>query len=333
MEDFKFQLTAKGFLINRESCDLEYKEKFHYGDSLLEYLRSMAGMANNRGGKIIFGVKNSPRLPVGLDNPKFQELDSNKINQLILEYYSHDFDWDVKTIEFNNLEFGQFNIFVNDYKPIICRKSFKNILREGAIYYRYRGETREIKYTELARILDDEREKERKLWLSHVEKISQVGPKNIHLMDTYNGEITYGRERILIDSELLKRIKFIKEGTFAETGGEPTLTLAGKITGILDTSGVIPTDKAYPYRASDIEHMFNLNSYHVLSLFWKLKIKDNPKYHDKIKIGQNAFANKYSESLVTKIANVLDRYPDYVKKACLDYSEYQRQKLRNKHLG
>jgi len=66
MDDFIFNINTKGYLISRESFDLEYKESFHYGDSLAEYIRSMIGMSNNRGGKVIFGVQNSPRIPVGL---------------------------------------------------------------------------------------------------------------------------------------------------------------------------------------------------------------------------------------------------------------------------
>ena len=92
MSEFKFKVNAKGYLVNRESFDLEYKQSFNYGDSLIEYCRSMVGMANNRGGKIIFGIQDSPRIPKGLLNDKFDNLDPNKVNQILFEHFSHDFD-------------------------------------------------------------------------------------------------------------------------------------------------------------------------------------------------------------------------------------------------
>ena len=73
MGTFKIILDSKGRLSRRESYDLEFKQSFHYGDSLVDYIRSLVGMANNRGGRIIFGVKDSPREPIGLINAKFDE--------------------------------------------------------------------------------------------------------------------------------------------------------------------------------------------------------------------------------------------------------------------
>jgi hypothetical protein len=149
-------------------------------------------------------------------------------------------------LEYNNLEHGQITVLENQLKPIICRKTFKNILREGAVYYRYRGETKEINYPELNTILENERKKERLLWLQHIEKISAIGPKNIHFLDTYRGEVHIGNEKVLIDPSLLDKIKFIKEGQFVEKDGAPTLTLAGEITGILDTHKIVPPTRHTP---------------------------------------------------------------------------------------
>lgn len=328
--DFNFQINSKGYLITRESFDLEYKQSFHFGDSLFEYIRSMVGMSNNRGGLLIFGIQNSPRIPIGLKSTKFQEFDNAKINQSCQEYFSHDFEWEIKSIEFNGLEFGQIRVNESLTKPITCRKSYKDILREGAIYYRYRGETKEIKFSELSTLLENEQKKERLLWINHIEKISKIGPENIHLMDTYRGEIHLGKEKVLIDSTLLDKIKFVKQGQFVNTGGDPTLTLAGEITGILEGSRIIPTDKAYPYRSSQIEQRFHLNRHQVKCLLWKLNIKNNPKYHDPIKIGKNSYTHKYSEAFIDRLDSILQRYPGYVEKACREYqSEIKKKTKKN----
>jgi hypothetical protein len=332
MSDFKFQINSKGYLINRESFDLEYKQSFHYGDSLLEYIRSMVGMANNRGGKIIFGIKESPRKPIGLLNDKFEKCDPNKINQVVQEYFSHEFDWSLSSVEFNNLNFGVIEVLECRNKPILCKKAKHKKLREGAIYYRYRGETKEISYPELANILIKEKEKERKLWLSHIEKISDIGPRNIHFMDTYKGEIHIGNEKVLVDEKLLDKIKFIKEGEFVEKEGAPALTLAGEISGVVDNGKIMPTDIAYPYQSVHLEKEFNLSRYQIGCLIFKLNIRGNPKYHESIKSGKKSYINKYSQALYDRIESVLKRYPEYIDEACKEYQIDQKRKreLKNK---
>ena len=73
--DKLFQTDNKGYLKKRESFDLEYKQNFQLGDNLLKYIKSLVDMANNKGGKIIFGVQNSPHVPKGMTNNKFNETD------------------------------------------------------------------------------------------------------------------------------------------------------------------------------------------------------------------------------------------------------------------
>ncbi len=76
---FDFNLTGRGHLKKRESFDLEYKENFHLGDNLLKYIKTLAGMANNKGGIILFGVKDSPHIPLGMQNNKFLKLIHEKL--------------------------------------------------------------------------------------------------------------------------------------------------------------------------------------------------------------------------------------------------------------
>ena len=76
-------------------------------------------------------------------------------------------------------------------------------MQEGAIYYRYRGETKEIEYPELNSLLQCEREKERILWIKHIQKIALVGPRQINILDRYNGEISYGDKKVLTDKNLV----------------------------------------------------------------------------------------------------------------------------------
>jgi predicted HTH transcriptional regulator len=59
-------LRRKGdYLFHREGQEVEFKEQFNLA-GLADYFRDFAAFANNRGGYLIFGVKDSPRIPEGL---------------------------------------------------------------------------------------------------------------------------------------------------------------------------------------------------------------------------------------------------------------------------
>ena len=335
--DFKFEINAKGYLVNRESINLEYKQNFHFGDTLKFYCKSMVGMANNNGGKIIFGVQDSPRIPKGLEKNKFQEFDQKKLNEVIQEYFSHEFDWEFKTIEIKAtdlkqdnifaelLEFGQITIKEAKTKPIVCKKVFKTKLRESAIYYRYRGETKEIAYPELKEILEKEKEKERLLWMQHINKISRIGPQNIHLLDSYKGEIHIGDGKILLDAELLDKIKFVEEGRFVEKDGAPALKLIGKISGLVDRNSILPSDTVYPLRTKQILEELKINGYEFQALLWKLDIKGNQRYHEPTKTGKTSSIHKYSQSILDKLENIFKRYPNYMENCKSEYTEWKRK--------
>ena len=52
--------------------------------------------------------------------------------------------------------FGVLSVEEAEKKPVMCVRPHHPILREGAIYYRYYGETREINYAELQKLLEQE---------------------------------------------------------------------------------------------------------------------------------------------------------------------------------
>lgn len=252
-----FVLNSRGHLKKRESYNLEYKQSFQLGDNLLKYIKTLVGMANNKGGKIVFGIKDRPHLPIGNHNNRFNETDPAKIDQTIREYFSQELIWQSEIVLFKDLEFPALMVEEAVSKPILCKKNKDNILREGAIYYRYRAETKEVEFAELKSILDFEKEKEKRLWMEHIQKIAQIGPQNIILMDSYNGEFSLGKNRkIFIDKDVVKKINFIKEGHFEENHGAPTLKLVGDVVPI-DGVQVIQTIrenllKDYPFSAREV---------------------------------------------------------------------------------
>lgn len=328
-----FELNAKGIVSNRESSNLEFKANFHHGDNLVEYCRSMVGMANNKGGRIIFGVEDNPRKPIGMTNRKFIECDPSKINSCLLDHFSHEIEWELETVEYNSCIFGVIHIKEADTKPVLCKKAKSGILREGAVYYRYRGETKEIQYAELTKILDEEKKKERLLWMKHIEKIAIAGPQNAYILDTLKGELQTDKGKILIDESLIDKIKFIKEGQFTQREGTPTLRLIGDIEGLSDDTNVIASDALYPLLQNNLCSELILNQYEMTCVIWKLGIKNKSKYHSEIKSGESSSVHKYSNRLVPLIRRLLEKDPQFLTECINEYKEShphsRKKKIRN----
>ena len=182
-------IDENGYLKHRESTTIEFKESFNLRN-LPKYAKTMAAFANNRGGYLIFGIKDSPRLLKGINKEKFDQIKQEKITEFLLEHFSPEIRWGMNTIQIKDKYFGFIYVFEADEKPIICKKDKENILKSGEIYYRYRGQSRKIQYSELKKIIQEYREKERKQWMQLIEKIAQTGPKNIALVDLLHGSIS-----------------------------------------------------------------------------------------------------------------------------------------------
>jgi len=302
---FIYEIDSKGYLKKRESYNLEYKQNFQLGDSLLKYIKTLVGMANNKGGQIIFGVQNSPHIPLGMSNQKMIEMDPKDIDAKMREYFSPEIRWNMAFQDFEGKTFGMLSVEEAGVKPIVCKKNKSDILREGAIYYRYRGETKEIEYPELNQILEKEREKERLLWIKHIEKISMVGPRNAQILDTYNGEITFGDRKVLIDKSLIDKLTFIKEGHFTEKEGEglPTLKLVGTIDGLIDVdNAAIDPNAMYPLTTKQLQEALNVNSYQIQAIILYLDLKNKPKRHTEIKQGKKSNSiHKYAMIVLKSI--------------------------------
>jgi hypothetical protein len=308
--EFEFIINDRGYLKRRESFNLEYKQSFQLGDNLLKYLKSLVGMANNKGGIILFGIKDSPHEPIGMKNERFQETDPAKIDRTIREYFSPEVLWNSGIVEFDGKNFGWLDVQESESKPVICKKNKDGILREGAIYYRYRAETKEIEYPELKSLLEKEKGKEKLLWMNLVQKIGQVGPKNVSILDTFTGEISVGNEKILLDEKILNKINFIKEGHFTERIGEgiPTLRLIGDVEGFKSSEYLVSPDNLYPHLTKDILERLNINQHDFKCILWKLNIKGNQKYHTEIRVGANSNpTHKYSENILVVLERFLKR--------------------------
>ena len=221
-------------------------------------------------------------------------------------------------------------------KPIVCKKSKDGLLREGAIYYRYRGESKEIEYPELKLLLEREREKERVLWIRHIQKIALVGPRQINILDRYNGEISYGDNKVLIDKSLIDQLNFIQEGRFTEKEGEgvPTLKLVGTIDGLIDVeNSIIDTNALFPLTTKDLQMQLELNAYQMQAVIYALDLKNKPKRHTEIFHGEKSNPiHKYSQTVVEVIKAIYEKQGKdiFINDCVHKYKEYNAKRQRKK---
>ena len=212
---------------SREGTRLEFKQSFNWL-SRSAYAKSLASFANNKGGYLIFGISDSPRRLLGLASTTFQNLDEAKISEYLNSVLAPAIEFDKGAYELAGVTIGYIAVSEADHKPIVCIKNDGDHLREGDIYYRYSGRSQRIRYPELSQILRTIEEHERERWLALFEKISQIGVENTALLDTYRGKIEGTRGALLIDEDLLPKLRFIQEGAFAERG-QPVLKLVGDV--------------------------------------------------------------------------------------------------------
>jgi hypothetical protein len=252
---------ADGYLYHRESKDLEFKAQFNFAESS-EYYRDFAGFANNSGGYIIFGVSNSPRKINGLNDralTQFEEIDPATISGNLLDIFSSNIQWEQCTHQIGELQVGIFYIFKSEYKPVISKINYGNHqhINAGEIYYRYAGRTQKIQFAELNHIIENRIQENTNQLLSLIKKVSVIGPANAAILDTEKGIIQKDENQVLvIDEDLIPKIKFIREGHFVEKEGSTTLKLIGDVQPI-NTVEVTKTIQKrlidqYPYSCAQL---------------------------------------------------------------------------------
>lgn len=256
------RLKKNGFLYHREGQELEFKEQFNLA-GLGDYFRDFAAFANNRGGYLIFGVKDSPRTRVGLNKKStehFQTIDPEKITGFLLDIFSSEISWEQHEVTIGEKIFGAFKIHEASVKPIIAKKDEgkDQIIKNGDIYYRYGGRTQRVQYAELHSIITRRVEENNQQWLDLMGKIGKAGPQNAAILDTERSIIEKDKSQILVvDDELASKLQFIKEGSFSNKKGGETLKLVGNVLPVNKVEVVKRVKenllRDYPLTAMDVQ--------------------------------------------------------------------------------
>lgn len=302
--------NANGTLKSRESNTVEFKESFNKAN-LAKYGKTMAAFSNNRGGYIIFGVKDNPRSIVGLKNNRFDTMNQEQFSEAINSLFAPAIEWDCGTLtievtepngELNHYSIGWIYAAEAEYKPIIAQKVNEGEkINSGDVFYRYRGRSEKIKFAEMSRIIEERTTKEREGLLKLFEVIRENKTANLGIVNYSNGKIStpYGVDvafdRKLV-TQVLRKAKFIKEGSFHETEGIPVI----KVTGNIDLAEEVSVpegnpDETHPYIQKQLAEKLDITTQELYALIWYYKMKEAKKYHLEITVSKSGKTHKFSE--------------------------------------
>ncbi len=316
-EIFKISPNDPDRVISRESGSLEFKEAFGW-NSLAKYLKTSGAYANTRGGYIVFGISNNPHRLVGLSGNRlktFQDIDPEKMSQHFNEHFAPEIKWEILEYVLEDRTFGLLYIHEAFDKPVVCTKNAGQELKEGDIYYRYRGRTERVKYPELRQILDVKRANEQKLWMKHLECIARIGVREAAVFDLHTGHVSGAGGTFVIEESMLSQLSFIREGEFSEVKGQPTLKLVGEVQSLSgpvpgNTSGRIVKTKGI--RIGDI----------VLNFLDKVSVPDPEEYLKQVCFESSAYlpvhfyirkAKMSTPDAITFLEGVVSRSPTRVR--------------------
>lgn len=281
------QKDSQGRVKSRERHNLEYKEAFGLS-SWAKYAKTMAAFANNQGGYILFGIKDSPREVKGV-NAAFNDFKQEKFTESLNSLFSPELIWECGTVDVDGVLIGFIYTEESYSKPVISlRSESSEKINSGDVFYRYRGRSEKIKYPEMNRIIEERAKKERDQILKLMETIRKSDTTNLGIVNYNNGRFStpYGTD-IAVDKKLvmqvLRKAKYIKKGSFDETEGIPVL----KVTGNIDLAEEVPVpdiepDVQYPYIQKQLAEKLNISKTELYALIYHFEMKGTKKFHMKI---------------------------------------------------
>ena len=145
---------------------------------------------------MIFGVKDAPRIHIGLSDSskkQFEKIDPERITGFLLDIYSADIIWEQAVISVDGRSFGIFRIYEAPTKPVIAKKDEgkDNLIKNGEIYFRYGGRTQKILAAELENIIVKRVEANNGQWLDLMAKNWKdwaATRRNLRYRESFNRE-------------------------------------------------------------------------------------------------------------------------------------------------
>lgn len=211
-----------------ETDRVECKRSFRLSPEqrFADVIKSIAGLANNKGGYILFGVTDKTFAVDGLNDNAFVAADPAEINRTLAGALDPVPHFRKAIVEVGGKTVGVLYIEKHDHGPVIALKNIGGDVREGTIYFRYVGETRAIKPGEMRQIISL---REQKAVADFSKRMMRVASGSEATLNLETGEVQGKSGAFLIDRTLLPSIQFLREGDFSEAKGATALRLIGDV--------------------------------------------------------------------------------------------------------
>lgn len=215
-------------LLGQETDRAECKASFRLQpeERFSKVLRAIAGLANNKGGYIFFGITDGTFHADGLGDDTFARTDIAILNRALVGTLDPVPHVTKGLIELGGRQVGVLYVERHEHAPIIAIKNMGQDVKEGGIYYRYVGETRLIKPGELRQIISAREQRAIAEFSSRMARVATGKDATINLD---SGVVAGPSGRFVIDKSLLSSIQFLREGEFNEARGAPALRLIGDV--------------------------------------------------------------------------------------------------------
>jgi hypothetical protein len=316
---------------SRESSSKEFKQTLDK-NALAAYAKSLVAFSNSKGGVIIYGITDKHRKICGIDPSQIP--DEAQWVDFLRNHFDPLIDVDTKIYEVSNQHVYAISVGCSSRRPVLCRKNLTKtiadkkgardvlILQEGAIYYRYAGQSRLIGYPELVELLE-ERDNHRILtFMENLRIMQKVGFDRIGVVDVSLAAKPGKETRLYVSKETAKSLNFIDQGRLVETESEgaPAYVVMGtvQLNQILHAP-LDEADKNLPEEAAEalkphIEHVYwpgiPFTAHHLAKLAKSLGVRSNdgcdPRYCVEEKKLKRLF---YTEAALELIRNRVAAHP------------------------
>ena len=159
-----------------ETNAVEAKESFNWANRH-DYRKTLAGMANNKGGYILFGVKDATFEVVGIQPDRMDKFDIKRAHEAISRNFNQSLEVEKGQFEIGGITVGVLHVARSPNKPVVCCVDGGGLL-SGDIYFRYPGESRRIQAPELDAIFKERDGSAEGRLLALVRKLAESGSGN-----------------------------------------------------------------------------------------------------------------------------------------------------------
>ncbi|MBR1216184.1 ATP-binding protein [Bradyrhizobium sp. JYMT SZCCT0180] len=199
--------------------------KLNYAVSA-KIIKAIAGLANNGGGHIIFGINDGGSAVEGMSDDKFETLDPALLSAHLVSCLDPVPKVTHVAATIGGKKVGVLHVEKHERGPVIALKNMGSDLREGGVYFRYVGETRLIKPGELRAIMEA---REARAVAEFARRMNRVANGSEATIDLDTGEVAGRTGGFVIDKDLLSSIQFVREGDFTQIKGAPALRVVGDV--------------------------------------------------------------------------------------------------------